>query len=287
MARPQRVHHEIGLHRPHPSSDCRTELRGPRHPVSRRKHRARSRVESRSQLAATLAAPVRHDRPAGPGAHPQPESMHPRPTAVVGLKGPLALGHGCSLLVAYGIRNPHQRNLMPVGTWLPLVSSSVSRASRRGLQRFLGRSRIATCGRLFEGTDEISLGQTSPARIRAATERLTTATTANHFGDPPSKPRTIPNNVAERLAPAEKTVSFCQCRFDNGMATDNKAGMPTTSRAHSAYHHCDEPRPAAFPPLDNRAKTAVLSPQPVDNYVDSSSSFLWSSLDRPQGGTRL
>jgi len=186
MGRPQRVHHEIGLHRPHPSSDCRTELRGPRHPVPRRKHRAKSRVESRSQLAATLAAPVRHDRPAGPGAHPQPESMHPRPTAVVGLKGPLALGHGCSLLVAYGIRNPHQRNLMPVGTWLPLVSSSVSRASRRGLQRFLGRSRIATCGRLFEGTDEISLGQTSPARIRAATERLTTATTATQFGDPPS-----------------------------------------------------------------------------------------------------
>jgi hypothetical protein len=32
--------------------------------------------------------------------------MHPRPTAVVGLKGPLALGHGCSLLVAFGIRNP-------------------------------------------------------------------------------------------------------------------------------------------------------------------------------------
>jgi hypothetical protein len=32
--------------------------------------------------------------------------MHPRPTTVVGLKGPLALGHGCSLLVAFGIRNP-------------------------------------------------------------------------------------------------------------------------------------------------------------------------------------
>ena len=44
---------------------------------------------------------------------------------------------------------------------MPLVSSSVSLANRRGLQKLLGRSRIATCGRLFEGTDEISLGQTS------------------------------------------------------------------------------------------------------------------------------
>jgi len=59
---------------------------------------------------------------------------------------------------------------------LPLVSSSVSLANRRGLQKLLGRSRIATCGRLFEGTDEISLGQTSPDRARGGDARLTTAT---------------------------------------------------------------------------------------------------------------
>ena len=51
-----------------------------------------------------------------------------------------------------------------MGTRLPLVSSSVSLANRRGLQKLLGRSRIATCGRLFEGTDEISLGQTTVDR---------------------------------------------------------------------------------------------------------------------------
>jgi len=141
--------------------------------------------------------------------------MHPRPTAVVGLKGPLALGHGCSLLVAYGIRNPHQRNLMPVGTWLPLVSSSVSRASRRGLQRFLGRSRIATCGRLFEGTDEISLGQTSPARVRATTEHLTTATAVTPFDDPPSKPRAMLQNgwhPRRKLLASANAVSITEWR---------------------------------------------------------------------------
>ena len=83
-------------------------------------------------------------------------------------------------------------------------------------------------------------------------------------------------NVAERLALGKKTVSFCQCRFDNETATDNEAGMPNKSRAHRPQHHCDEPRPAASLPVDNRATTAVLSPQPVDNHVDSSSSFLWA-----------
>ncbi len=38
--------------------------------------------------------------------------------------------------------------------------------------------------------------------------------------------RLRPENVAERLALGQKTVSFCQCRFDNETATDNEAGMP-------------------------------------------------------------
>jgi hypothetical protein len=129
------VHHQIGLRRAHPLTDGGTEVCRPRHPVPSRKHRARPCVESRSQLVAALAAPVRHNRSTGPGAHPQPEPMHPRASAVVGLKGPLALGHGCPLLVASGIRNPRREILIPVGTRLPLVSSSVSLANRRGLRR--------------------------------------------------------------------------------------------------------------------------------------------------------
>ena len=141
--------------------------------------------------------------------------MHPRPTAVVGLKGPLALGHGCSLLVAYGIRNPHQRNLMPVGTWLPLVSSSVSRASRRGLQRFLGRSRIATCGRLFEGTDENSLGQTLPDGAPPVASQFTNTTAVTQFRDTPSKPRTMLQNgwhPPRKLLASANAVSITEWR---------------------------------------------------------------------------
>jgi hypothetical protein len=168
---------------------------------------------------------------------------------------------------------------MPVWTRLPLVSSSVSLANRRGLQRLLGRSRIATFERLFEGTDENSLGQTSPGDARMLDKR--------HNRHAPRTRANLPTgNVAERLAPEQKTVSFCQCRFDNETATDNEAGMPTQSRAHRTHHSCDEPRPEASLSVGNRATTAVLCPQPVDNYVDSSSSFLWSSLKRPRGGSR-
>jgi hypothetical protein len=174
--------------------------------------------------------------------------------------------------------NPRRRILVPVGTRMPLVSSSVSLANRRGPQKLLGRSRIATCGRLFEGTDEISLGQTSPGPAGMLDK--------SHSRNASRIPENIGvRNVAERLALGQKTVSFCQCRFDNEMATDNEAGMPTKSRAHRAHYHCDEPRPAVFLPVDNRATATVLSPQPVDNYVDSSSSFIWSSPQRPRGGS--
>ena len=165
------------------------------------------------------------------------------------------------------------------GTRLPLVSSSVLLASRRGLPWLPGRSRIATYGRLFEGTDEISLGQTSLRGVE-----MVDMSHSRHALRRPANPAAT--NVAERLALAEKTVSFCQCRFDNELATDNEVGMSNQPRAHSTKHHCDEPRPVAFPPVDNRATAAVLCPQPVDNYVDRSSSFLRPSVGRPRGGTR-
>jgi hypothetical protein len=84
--------------------------------------------------------------------------------------------------------------LVQVGTRLPLVSSSVSLASRRGLPWFRGRSRIATCGRLFEGTDEISLGQTWPKPTQVAFRCFTTATAVTLFGDPPRNPRAMLQN---------------------------------------------------------------------------------------------
>jgi hypothetical protein len=88
------VHDEVGLSGPSTLADRLPELSRPCHPVLSRKHRARSRVESRSERVTALATPARHDGPACARAHPQPKPMHTRTATVVGLKGPLALGHG-------------------------------------------------------------------------------------------------------------------------------------------------------------------------------------------------
>ena len=172
---------------------------------------------------------------------------------------------------------------MPVGTRLPLVSSSVSRANRRGRQEFLGRSRIATCGRLFEGTDEISLGQTSPARVRATTEHLTTATAVTPFDDPPSKPRAMLQNgwhPRRKLLASANAVSITEWR------QTTKRGCPQRREPTVRTTTVTSPGLRRHREQTTERRRAVLSPQPVDNYVDSSSSFIWPSLDRPRGGTR-
>src|ERR1700757_4163896 len=73
-------------------------------------------LELSSQRAAAFAAPVRHDRPPRPGAHPQPEAVHAGTAPVVRLEGPLALCHD-SLLVASGI--VFRPGSEPGGTRLP------------------------------------------------------------------------------------------------------------------------------------------------------------------------
>src|SRR5882724_3523122 len=102
---------------------------------------------------------------------------------------------------------------MPVGTRLPLVSSSVSLANRRGLQRFLVRSRTATFGRLFEGTDENSLGQTSPDGALRVADRFTTTTAVTQFHDPRSKPQTMLQNgwhPSRKLLASANAVSITE-----------------------------------------------------------------------------
>lgn len=95
------VHNQIRLRRPDTLPHRDTEIRGPCHSVLGRKHRRRPCVESRSERATTLAAACRDDRATRARPHPQPESVHTGPAAVVRLKSPLALGHGC--LSSFGL----------------------------------------------------------------------------------------------------------------------------------------------------------------------------------------
>src|SRR5690242_1594735 len=108
----------------------------------------------------------------------------------------------------------------------PLLSSIGHALLTGAVPDGAGRSRIATCGRLFEGTDEISLGQTcSPA---TAAVRPTITGPWHRLLRGQHRPRSasihascdpLPVNVAELLAPGEKTVSFWQGRF-HGSAQD-------------------------------------------------------------------
>ncbi len=93
--RAQRVHDEIGLSGSNSTIDRQSEVGRPCHPVPGRKQRSKSCVGSRSQRTTALAASRGHDGTPGTGAHPQPETMHACTTAVVRLKRPLTLGHGC------------------------------------------------------------------------------------------------------------------------------------------------------------------------------------------------
>ena len=146
--------------------DRRIEIGRPRHAVTRGKHRRHTGFEgSGSQRATALATPVRHDRPAGPGPHPQPETVHAGTAPVIRLERPLALCHD-SLLAASGIvldtvshaggsRSPPRR--------LDRLCISLVTGAASGLS-----ARIAavspTFGRLYEGTDQCSPGQTTPGR---------------------------------------------------------------------------------------------------------------------------
>jgi hypothetical protein len=94
---------QIRLHGSLSTLDRRVEIGRPRHAVTRGKHRRHTGFEeSGSQRTSALATPIRHNRPAGPGPHPQPETVHAGTAPVIRLEGPLALCHD-SLLAASGI----------------------------------------------------------------------------------------------------------------------------------------------------------------------------------------
>jgi hypothetical protein len=118
-------------------------------------------IGSSSQRTTSLATPIRHDRSPCPGAHPQPEAVHAGSAPVVRLEGPLALCHD-SLLITSGItiRPDTLAGLTQLSsrTLSRLCVSLVTGAGSEHLVRIAAVS--PTFGRLLEGTDERSPGQT-------------------------------------------------------------------------------------------------------------------------------
>lgn len=90
-----------------------------------------------------------------------------------------------------------------------------------------------TFGRLFEGTDQPSPGQTWPAATqpRPAGTEISHSAPASHSGQltyraeaSPSHPKRPDWSTAERLAAARKTVSFCQVVLDYEQRSTTKRG---------------------------------------------------------------
>jgi hypothetical protein len=154
---------------------------------------------SRSERATALATAARHDGAASARAHTKPEPVHACTAPVVRLEGPLALGHGyiSSVTPCVRVRHTHELPCGADAVAVPYERSSCLLAPAR-YPGVPGRCRIATCGRLFEGTDEISLGQTYSHR--AASDLI------RHTVHPRrAEVQSAPRNVAELLAPGRKT----------------------------------------------------------------------------------
>ncbi len=187
-------------------------------------------LRSGSQCAATLTAPGRHDRTAGPGAHPQAEAMHAGSPPVVRLKSALALGHDVLLIVSRSSSPSHPAALRLV------VCGSVGDGSRSlagAVPRHIWVAAVSpTFGRLFEGTDVASLGQTWPAPTYpleyagnpGGAAGSTRAWGRRRVEPSPNDPNQLDRNGAERLAAARKTVSFCQGRFRLERRSTTKRG---------------------------------------------------------------
>ena len=149
------VHDKIGLRCTHAEPDGVSEIRRPCHPVSSREHWCATR-RSGSQRTTAFATPLRHDGTAGAGAHTQPEAMDPGPAPVVRLKGALALGHRCSPRLL-AITRPERLRVPASG--LPLFKA----CCRTGAVPDNPVAAVSpTFGRLFEGTEVTSAGQTAP-----------------------------------------------------------------------------------------------------------------------------
>ncbi len=190
----------------------RIEVSGPPHAVPRGKHRCNTRIEDQ---AVSERRPLRRrfDAIARPGR--------------VRIRSRKPCTRARRRLFGWKVRLPFATTLSS----LHLASRSggypiagVTRLPSRSLGRLCvslvagaGPGRVAriaavspTFGRLFEGTDERSSGQTWPRRPPMSRRSFTNVTAIPRWASNLMKARP---NVAEGLAHERKTVSFWQCRF--------------------------------------------------------------------------
>jgi hypothetical protein len=168
---PACVHHDVGLHRPHPSIDCGTEFRRPRHPVARRKHRA----DPASYYAVSLRRPL-----------PRRLATIARPARVrIRSRNPCTRAR--RRLLGWKVRLPLATAVTPCCVWQPHRAQGrdaiavgklfVSLANRRGLRRNLRIAAVSPrsgdCSRVL--TRFLKVKPTTAAAAKASSATPVTA----------------------------------------------------------------------------------------------------------------
>lgn len=139
-----------------------------------------------------------------------------------------------------------------------------------------------TFGRLFEGTDDRSSGQTFPIAPSTRHRNLTAVTPATAGGERCyESTRQCCRTVG---AQTENLLASCM-PFRTGTAPDNEARMADRLPFQATYAGCLERRSCVLSPLNCGVTWAVLS-TPVDNHVDSPSSHLMVVYRRRIRGIR-
>jgi hypothetical protein len=170
---------------------------------------------------------------------------------------------------------------MPEVTRCPLVSSSsrslTGAVPEDGVPRFAAVS--PTFGRLFEGTDVITQGQTAFDKPHMPTAAVEIADVKRHANKSPA----MLQNGWPAIA---KPVSFCECRFREKRlhtSTHNEVRVPGRLLIRPPEREMSVSRPKTHAERQTK-REAVLS-TPVDNYVDSYHRSLCRPCTEHRGGS--
>ncbi len=204
-------------------------------------------VRSRSEGAAALATAGRHDGATGTRTHPQPETVHTGPAAVVRLESPLALGHGCFssfdlvLTTSDAMTVMTAEDVATVGKLIHLAGAAPVRSGREPRVAAVS-PRAGDCSRVLTRFAWVKPG---PKRLIPQLSPVPSGNKNHTSNQLCLGCEEAVGNVAERLALREKTVSFWQCRSKrNGAGTrarTTRAASPQTIRTASSSDTASTP----------------------------------------------
>ncbi|CAN5807663.1 hypothetical protein BH09ACT7_BH09ACT7_34080 [soil metagenome] len=228
------MHDQIGLDSPNPVLDRRTELRRPCHPVLRWEQRRRLPVlnQAVSERRPFFRRPDTIARPARVRIRSRKPCTRAR-RRLFGWKVRLPLATAVSPHCIWPSHPPRtsrcaRANTMAVGKLMRLARNRRrNRQVLREIQRFPGsqpyRRRSGDCSRVLTCVRWVKPVPLTPLIALRPAKNVHCCNNCHASSGGCQKPL---RNVAERLAPRDKTVSFSQCRFPLGTPMRTKRRCP-------------------------------------------------------------